>query len=320
MRRRDFVVGLALAAQCGRALAAGRRPLIAALDSGQQDLLISAFLDGMREHGYVEGKDFDFVLRSVNGDYANLVLDAEGLAALKPDVILAVDPTATIAVKKATSTIAIVAPLLVDPVAQGQIASYAHPGGNLTGVSIIVQGLWSKVIEIVHELIPGATTIGLLLNPDNPAHMHSRPEIEAAAAASSMKIVVAEAAAKTDLERAFKVLLAARAQAVIAIGDRMFIGERARIADSAVAARLPLLSNLHEFVQAGGLMSYGVNSAANERRAAYFVDKILHGSKPADLPVEFPTQVDLVVNLKTARSLGIAIPPSILLRANEVIE
>jgi putative tryptophan/tyrosine transport system substrate-binding protein len=325
MRRREFVAGLALATVSGTALAlpARTRPLIGALAAGRRNAfspLLSAFLEGMRDAGYVEGEGFDFAFRFADGDLTKLTADAEELVSLKPDVIVPIDPVATGAVKKATSTIPIVAPILVDPVNQGLIASYSRPGGNLTGVANIVPGLWGKVVEIAHELVPTAATIGLLFNPANPTHVHVRPEIESAGVASGVKIVAAGAAATTELDPAFKALVAAGVQAVLVIADPLFLGETVRISALALGVHLPTLSNAREFVEAGGLISYGISLAANEHQSASFVERILRGAKPADLPVEFPTKIEMVVNLKTARALGLTVPPTLLASADEVIE
>ena len=281
---------------------------------------VSAFLAGMHDHGYMEGQGFDITLRFADDDYSRLTALAQELVSLNPDVIVPIEPVAAGAVKHATSTIPIVAPLLVDPINLGLIESYARPGGNVTGISISVQGLRGKLVEITRELVPKVATIGILFNPTNPGNLASREDIEAAGAASGVAIVVVGVAGKIDLDPAFHALTAAQVEGVIVLGDAMLVGERARIAGLAAAAHLTTLSNTRAFVEAGCLLSYGVNLQRNERRAAYFVDKILKGAKPADLPVEVPTKLELVVNLQTAKALGFVVPTSILLRADEVIE
>lgn len=326
LKRRDLlamVVGTAVVCLCrAQAQTARKRPLIGALASGRHDQygqLVSAFFDGMRDHGYIEGQGFDFAFRSADADYARLSACAEELVSLTPDLIVALDPVAVGAVKKATSTIPIVAPLLVDPVNLGTVESYSRPGSNVTGITIIIQGLWGKVVELTRELVPSAAMIGLLFNPTNPTHVVRR-EIEAAAAASGVKVISVRAAAETDLDAAFKSLVLAEVRAVIVIADPMFLAMRGRIEALAGAAHLPTISNNREFVDAGGVLSYGVNLTANERRAADFVDKILKGAKAADLPVEFPNKLETIVNLKTAKALGLVVPPSIMLSADEAIE
>jgi putative ABC transport system substrate-binding protein len=274
----------------------------------------------MRDNGYVEGQSFDMAERFAEGDYTRLATGAEELVSLKPGVIVALDPTAAAVVKKGTSAIPIVAPILVEPVNQGLIESYARPGGNVTGISISVKGLRAKIVELVRELVPSATAVGLLFNPTNAGNLFSRQEVEAAGKAGGMKIVSAGVTAPAEVEPAFDVLVGARVEAVIVIGDPMLIGDRAHVAGLAVAARLPTLSNLRQFAEAGCLITYGVDPAQNYRRAAHFVDKILKGAKPADLPVEFPTRIEMVINLKTAKAIGLTFPPSLLARADEVIE
>jgi putative tryptophan/tyrosine transport system substrate-binding protein len=327
LKRRDLItiVGAVIVAwpPCARAQTPRKRPLIGVLASGRQDAyapFISAFLEGMRDHGYVEGQNFDLALLSADADYARLAAGAKELVSLDPDVIVAVDPIAMVALKKATSKIAVVGSILNQPVELGMIESYAHPGGNVTGILNEVKGLRAKTVEIARDLVPNARMIGILFNPSNPVHPPVLQEIEAAARTKGMKVTVGGAAASADIESAFKSLVAAGAQAVIVIGDAMFLSERARIAALAIAAHLPTISNAREFVDAGGLVSYGVDYIANQRRAAFFVDKILKGAKAADLPVEFPSKVEMVVNLKTASALGIVVPSSIMLSADDVIQ
>jgi putative ABC transport system substrate-binding protein len=209
---------------------------------------------------------------------------------------------------------------LADPVRQGLVASYARPGGNLTGVLVAIDGLWNKYLELARELVPGATTIGLVVNPSNPGNAVPRHDVETAGTATGIKIVVVEARATIDFEPAFKALIAAGVQAVIVGGDALFVSEHKRLAELATASRLPSVSGTRELTEAGGIISYSVSNSGNFRRAAYFVDKILKGTKPADLPVEFPTTLEMIVNMKAAKALGITIPPTLLARADEVIE
>jgi putative ABC transport system substrate-binding protein len=180
--------------------------------------------------------------------------------------------------------------------------------------------LMGKQVELVRELMPHATTVGVLLDPPNQTHAGLRNEIEAAASAAGIKVVAASASSKAEIAPAFQKLSQAGAQAVIVPRDGLFLAESGRITELARAARVPTAHSLREETEAGGLISYGVNVPANFRRAAYFVDKILKGAKPADLPIEFPTRLELVINLKTAKALGLEVPPSLLSRADEVIE
>ena len=327
MRRREFITLLGGAAAAwplvARAQTAVKRPLIAFLQSGSKETTAfwaSAFSEGMRALGYVEGQSYDIVYRFANEDFARLPALAEELVQLKPDVIVASVAASALAAKRATQSIPIITPILADPVKLGLVASYARPGGNVTGIMTLVEGLSGKQVDIALELIPAATKLGVLFNTTNPTNMAQRQEIEAAGAAKGIKVVAAEARTKGDLDPAFTSLITASVEAVIVVRDTMLLGERVRIAELAAAAHLPTVSSIDEEVKAGGLIAYGVSIPANVRRAAYFVDKILKGAKASDLPVEFPTKVELVINLKTAKALGISIPPTLLARADEVIE
>ena len=223
-------------------------------------------------------------------------------------------------VKSAAPATPIVCALLIDPIKAGLARSLARPGSTVTGTLTQVDGLMGKQVELVRELMPHATTVGVLLDPPNQTHAGLRNEIEAAASAAGIKVVAASASSKAEIAPAFQKLSQAGAQAVIVPRDGLFLAESGRITELARAARVPTAHSLREETEAGGLISYGVNVPANFRRAAYFVDKILKGAKPADLPIEFPTRLELVINLKTAKALGLEVPPSLLSRADEVIE
>jgi len=243
------------------------------------------------------------------------------LVSIKCDVIVAADAPAVVAARKATSLVPIVAPILFDPVHEGLVESYSRPGGNVTGILVFVKDLWSRNFEIASELIPSPTAIGLLINPTNPAHAAARHDVEAAGAATGIRVVVAEVAGSSELEPAVKGLIREKVQAALVVGDPVFAVDHERVAELSATSHLATIWNERWFiVEAGGLISYGVSLPANQRRAAYFVDKILKGTKAADLPVEFPTKLAMVVNLKTAKALGLTIPQSLLARADEVIE
>ena len=280
---------------------------------------LAAFLEGMRAHGYVEGRDIEINYRWGEGHIERLPTLAEELVRSKIDLILASTVQATVAVSDATKTIPIVCPLLVDPVRLGLIKSDARPEGNVTGLLEWVEGLPGKHLELVHDLIPSVTKIGLVLNPDNVHSLIQRRELETAAATKDIKIVSIEARPQ-DVDSIFPTLSRDRVDAVIVARDAMFYGERGRIAASAMAVRLPTVYGFREHVDAGGLISYGISMPENFRRAADYVVKILKGAKPGDLPVEFPTKLELVINLPTAKAIGLAIPPTLLARADEVIE
>jgi len=326
VRRREFImllvaVGWPLAARGQQALR--KRPLLGYLITGTKGGLthsVSAFLSRLRDLGYVEGQNIDIVTRYAEADSTRLPVLADELVQLRPDLIVALDPPAALAAKKATASIPIVAAILNDPVRLGLIASYARPGGNLTGILSQVEGLPGKQVEIAQELVPAITVIGVLANPANATHAYQRQEIETAAAAKGIKVIAAESRWKGDLEPVFKSLRASEVRLAIVLRDNMFVSERQRIADLAMTMQLPTIGSQNSYVEAGGLISYGVEDSENHHRAADFVDKILKGGKPTDLPVEFPTKLLLVVNLKTAKALGLEIPPTLLARADEVIE
>jgi putative tryptophan/tyrosine transport system substrate-binding protein len=328
IKRREFITFLSGAVAGwpfgARAEQAPRKhPLLGYLITGTKDGLthsVSAFLSRLRDLGYVEGQNIDIVTRYAEADSTRLPALADELVRLRPDLIVALDPPAALAAKKATASIPIIAAILNDPVRLGLIASYARPGGNLTGILSQVEGLPGKQVEIGQELVPAITLIGVLANPANATHAYQRQEIETSATAKGVKVIAAESRSKGDLEPAFKSLRAAGVGLAIVLRDNMFVSERRRIADLATTMRLPTIGSQNSYVEAGGLISYGVEDSENHHRAADFVDKILKGAKPADLPVEFPTKLLLVINMKTAKTLDLTIPPTLLSRADEVIE
>jgi putative tryptophan/tyrosine transport system substrate-binding protein len=273
---------------------------------------VGQFLSGMRELGYAEGRDFDTAFRPFG-------LEAE-LVQLNPDVIVAAATIHAVAARKATTTIPIVVPVLADPVELGLVASEARPGGNLTGIVPYVKGLPAKQLELAREIVPNATRIGLLDDAIDPKARPQRQEIEAAGQALRVNIVTAEVRTPDDIGPAYETFARERVGVVVVEQSTMLLLERKRIAELAAARRLPSVYGYREHVDAGGLISYGVILSWCFHRAAYYVDRILKGVKPADLPVEFPTKVELVINLATAKSLGLIIPPTLLARADDVIE
>jgi putative ABC transport system substrate-binding protein len=238
---------------------------------------------------------------------------------LKPDLMVAGNNQAAIAMRKATAVIPIVAPTLFDPIGFGLVASLARPGGNVTGITN-EDTLPEKNLELAAEVVRGAVKMGVLFNPEFQGHVIRRKAVEAAAAARGINLLSVGARLADDLDAAFQSMARQQVDCVIVLGEPMFFVERRRIAALAIEARLPTMFVGREHVEAGGLMSYGGNLRANFRRAADYVDKILKGTKPADLPVELPTKLELVINLKTAKAIGLTIPEAILLRADEVIE
>jgi putative tryptophan/tyrosine transport system substrate-binding protein len=225
-----------------------------------------------------------------------------------------------VALRDATETIPIVSAMLDDPVGLGLIKSDAKPSGNVTGLLASLPGLPTKQLELVRDWVPGATRIGLLVNPTNVSDLSQRQEMETAGAAMGVTLIPVETRAPEDLDPVFHALARERVDFVIVLRDPLFFTRRRTIAAAALATRLPTIYAFREPVDDGGLISYGINMSQNFRRAADYVVKILKGAKPGDLPVEFPTKLELVINLPTAKALGLQVPPSLLARADEVIE
>jgi putative ABC transport system substrate-binding protein len=324
MRRREFITLLGSAAAStwsGVAVAqiSSRRPVIAVLIGGSLDYA-SALTQRIQELGYVAGRNVEFVYRYADGDVARLPALADELVRLNPDIVVVTNTQAAIAIKQATGAIPIVAANLTDPIGFGLVASHARPGGNVTGILASLDTLPEKQLALAAEVIRGAAKIGVLVNAGFQAHAIHRKGAEAAAAALAIKLVPVEVRRADDLDAAFQFLGRERVDGVLVLQDPMTLVERRRIAVLAIGGRLPTMFGFREHVEAGGLMSYGLDLRANFRRAADFVDKILKGAKPADLPVELATKLELVINLKTAKAIGLEIPPIMLTRADEVIE
>ena len=283
--------------------------------------LVEAFRQGMRELGYVEGKTFVVETRYGEGRSERLPELARGLVSLKPDVIVTSTDVATAAVKRATRTIPIVMVFATDPVATGFVASLSRPGGNITGLSNISTALSGKRLELLREAVPGLSRVAILWNPDVRGALLDYKETEEVARSLRLELHSLEVATAEDLDRAFRTLTSQRSQAfIVTAANVVLFGRRAEIARFAQSSRLPSMYSAREYVDVGGLMSFGPSLPGMFRQAAGYVDKILKGAKPADLPVEQPTKFELVINLKTAKGLGLAIPPSLLLRADHIIE
>ena len=282
-----------------------------------------AFLDGLRDLGYVEGKS---IIIEYRGDPQRredrLPKLAAELVDLKVEVIVALDPPAARAAKNATKTIPIVMRSTTDPVQAGFVSSLARPGGNITGVTSISTELYGKRLELLKEVIPRLSRVGVLRNPDRPDNVVNLnfKEMEIAARSLNLQLRSLEVRGPDDFENAFRAAGKARVEALITIRNPLFNDQRRRIADLAVKSRLPAIYDDREYINAGGLMSYGTNLIDLHRHAALYVDKILKGAKPADLPVEQPTKFEFVINLKTAKQIGLTIPQSVLYRADKVIK
>jgi len=302
-----------------------RRPLVAVLIGGSSTNVSvrevqNGLVQAMQEHGYVEGRDIDIVYRYADGDLKRMPELANELIRLMPAVFVTATIASTLAIKQATATIPIVNPALTDPVGFGLVASQARPGGQVTGIMATLDSLLGKQLELALELVPGAKRVGMLVNVSNPGNVFHLRTAEAAATALGLTLVSVEVRLPTDIEVAFQTLAQQRVELLLIIPEALFLIERKQIVALAAAARLPTLYSTREHTEDGGLMSYGTNIRASWRRAADYVDKILKGAKPGDLSVEFPTKLELIINLKTVNALGLKVPPALLARADEVIE
>jgi ABC-type uncharacterized transport system substrate-binding protein len=324
MKRRTFLAGLGSTGCAWPSVLAAqvpsKHPLIGYLAIASAEAsarMIRALLQGFHELDYQEGRNFEIAFRFADGDEAKLPSLTEDLLRMQPDVIYAINATPA---KLATATIPIVSPVLNNPVRLGLIASYARPGGNVTGIMSSVDGLAGKQVELARELIPRLVTLGVLVNVSSPVSLPQRPDVEMAARASNLVLTPFEVRTPDDLDPAFQALTREKTEALVVLPDSMFFSYRQRIAALAVAAKLPTIFGFRDFVDAGGLISYGVNVAENHRRAAAYIVEIFKGTKPGDLPVEFPTKLELVINLKTGKAIGLDVPPLLLARADDVIE
>ena len=283
-----------------------------------------AFLQGLRDLGYVEGRNLLIEHRDAAGKTERFPALAAELVALKVDVIVASGGTlAALAAKQATTTLPIVFAGVGNPVAEGLVTSLARPGGNVTGLSLVQQELVGKSLELLKQAVPEVSRVALLLKPDAMPDRAKKDRLNAAdvaARALGVRLQVVEARGPEDFDRAFSDMTRARAGALAVLATPVFDSERRRLVDLAAKNRLPTVYSYRSYVEAGGLMSYGPDLADSFRRAATYVDKILKGARPGDLPVEQPTRFELVINLKTAKALGLTIPPSVLARADQVVE
>jgi putative ABC transport system substrate-binding protein len=327
VNRRVFLVslagGLLAAPLAAEAQPAGKVPRMGFLsptspssDAGR----LAAFREGLRELGYVEGQNIAIESRWAEGNYDRLPGLAADLVRLKVDVIVTYGTPASHAAKRATGSIPIVMAGAIDPVASGLFTSVARPGGNLTGLSLMAPELVGKQLEILKDVVPKVSRVALLGNPANGGNAPQVRHAQDAARALGMRLQPLKARGPSEIDTAFAAMTNERAGAVIVLVDAMLLDHRTRIADLAARRRLPAVYGLSDHAEAGGLMAYGPNRLDMFRRAATYVDKILKGAKPGDLPVEQPTKFALVINLKTAKAVGLTIPKSLLLRADEVIQ
>jgi putative ABC transport system substrate-binding protein len=282
--------------------------------------LIGPFREGLRTLGYEEGRNIVVEYRWAEGKYERFPALIAELLKAKVDVIVTAGTPAAIAVKKVTKIVPLVMVAVGDPVGTGLVPSLARPGGNLTGLSSIAPDLEGKRLELLREVVPKLAHVGAFFNPENLFHMVPMQNARTAAEALRIKLSPLTVRVSQDLDGAFAVVLKQKPNALLVLADRVFLHERKRMMDFALQNRLPSANAHKEMVGAGGLMSYGPSYEDMHRRAADYVDKILKGTKPGDLPIQQPTKFDLKVNLKTATALGIEIPPTLLARADEVIE
>jgi putative ABC transport system substrate-binding protein len=328
VKRREFIALLGAVAVCPqRALTetTKKRPVIGrlAFPSKDADLFVrynGQLLKGMRDLNYTEGQDFEVIYRLADFHAERLPQLAAELVQQHPDVIVVAASLDAVAAKKATDTIPIVVAALGDPVALGLIASEARPGGNVTGITPYVKGLPAKQLELARELVPGVTRVGLVDDVTDPKAHPQRLEIETTALSLAIKVVPVEVRTAADIVSAYEALAAKSVEVVVVEQSSMLVSAHKQAAEAAAAKKLPTVYGYREHVEAGGLASYGVNLDWCFHRAAYFVDRILKGANPAELPVEFPTRLELLINLKTARALGLTVPATLLARADEVIE
>ncbi len=282
-----------------------------------------AFRQGLRDLGYVEGGSLVIEYRDAEGKFERLPALAAELVALTVDVIGAPNTVAALPAKQATRTIPIVFAVAADPVASGLVTSLARPGGNVTGLSLLAPELVGEGLELLRQAVPGISRAAVLWTPGVLGERTDKDMLngaEVAAQALGVRLQVVEARGRGEFDRAFSDMTRARAGALTVLPSNLFLSERRRLVDLAAKNRLPAVYPWREFVDAGGLMAYGPNAADLYRRAATYVDKILKGAKPGDLPVEQPTKFELVINLRTATALGLTIPQSLLQRADQVIE
>lgn len=282
--------------------------------------LVGPFRDGLRELGYVEGRNLLIEYRWVEGNYDRLPALIGELLASKVEVIVTAGTPATLAVKQATSSTPLVMIAVGDPVGTGIVPSLSRPGGNITGLTSISPELDGKRLELLREVVPGVSHVAVLWNSASPLQVVGERRTHAAAAALHIKLLSLGVRNEDGLEKAFAEILRQRPGALLVLADRLFLYHRERIMKFAAAQRLPGVHAYRELVEAGGLMSFGPSYEGMHRRAAYFVDRILKGENPGDLPVERPASFELVINLRAAKGLGLTIPRSVLLRATTVIQ
>jgi putative ABC transport system substrate-binding protein len=325
MRRRDFVtlIGGAAVTWPLAARAQQTTPRVGFMGNSTAALeanLVGAFRDGLRELGYEEGRNIAIEYRWADGKYERFPAIVAELIASKVDVIVTAGTPGALAVKKATTTVPLVMVAVGDPVGTGLVPSLARPGGNLTGLSSVAPDLEGKRLELLREVVPKVAHVAVFFNSLNPFHAVSIAQAQASARSMGMRLQEHDIRQSEDIDGAFAVMRKERPDALLILADRVFLHNRQRMMEFTEEQRLPNVNAYHELVEAGGLISYGPSYEDMHRRAAIYVDKILKGARPGDLPIEQPTKFTLSINLKAAKVLGIDIPSTLLARADEVIE
>ena len=312
----------AVAAQAQPAAGVHRIGVVSPLPPSPEPPTLRAFRQGLRELGYVEGRDVIVEARFAEGRSERLPELVAEVLRVKVDVLVVGSSLGALAAKRATTTVPIVFAGLIDPVALGVVASFARPGGNITGATFGIggSGFAGKWVELLKEAVPDVSHVAVLWNSASPASAPLVREIQAAARTLKVKLNLLDAGNATDLDRAFAAIGASGAQGIIVTNDPFFVANRAKLVQFAASTRLPAVYFIKLFVDAGGLMAYGGSLEDSYRRAATYVNKILKGAKPADLPIDQPTRFELVINLRAARALRLTIPQSLLLRADQVID
>jgi len=327
MQRREFITLLSgiVAAWplAARAQQPAKIPRIGFLGNSTATMeanLIGPLRDGLRELGYEEGRNVIIEFRWAEGKYDQFPALVAELLAAKVDVIITAGTPATLAIKKATSTVPLVFIAVGDPVGTGVVPNLGRPGGNITGLSSIAPDLEGKRLELLREVVPKLSHVAFFLNPANAFHTASMRQARVAAQSLGIKLQPMEVNKSEQLDGAFASIVKEKPDALLILADRVFLHNRKRMMEFAIQQRLPSVNAYRELVEAGGLISYGPSYEDMHRRAAVYVDKILKGTKPADLPIEQPTKFTLLINLKTAKTLGLTVPPTLVARADELIE
>ena len=320
-----LAVSVSLAPLVAEAQQRDQIPRVGYLSPGSPDDQVrlrrfEAFRQGLRELGYAEGQNIAIESRWAEGNYDRYAVLAADLVRVKSNVIVAVGGAATQAVQQATRTIPIVMSTVLDPVGSRLVTSLARPGGNVTGLSIMAPDIVGKQLQLLREMMPSVSRVAVLWNPANPGSGAQLREAQAAGGTLKMQLQALEARVPQEIDRAFATMTRERAGALLILADAIFTNQRQQIAELSMKRQMPSVYGVSGYAEAGGLMVYSVDPVDLERRAAIYVDKILKGAKPGDLPVEQPTKFELVINLKTAKALGLTVPHALLLRAAQVIQ